>query len=58
MTDYEIFKKEEKEKKEFEESIPEVCRNCTLLERDYLHKTVKCIYRSKDKCMLGGAYEI
>lgn len=52
MTDYEIMMKEKKAREEFEEAIPIECRKCTLLERDYLHKTVKCLYRSNDKCML------
>lgn len=52
MTDYEMFMREKKTKEKFEESIPEECRKCTLLEQDYLHKTLKCLYRSNNKCML------
>lgn len=52
MTDYEQYMKEIREKKEYENSIPSECKRCTLLEKDYLHKTVKCIYRSKNRCIL------
>lgn len=52
MTDYEIMMKEKKAKEIFENAIPEECRKCTILERDYLHKKVKCLYRSNDRCML------
>lgn len=52
MTDYEEMMKEKKAREELERSVPEECRKCTLLERDYLHKTVKCLYRSNDKCIL------
>ena len=52
MTEYEEYMKKIREKEEYENSIPSECKRCTLLEKDYLHKTVKCIYRSKDRCML------
>lgn len=52
MTDYEEFMKSKREKEEYENSIPGECRKCTLLEKDYLHKTVKCLYRSNDRCIL------
>ncbi len=54
MTDYEIIMKEKKSKEIFENAIPEECKKCTLLEKDYLHKTVRCIYRSKSKCILNN----
>ena len=47
MTDYEIFMNEKKSREEYEESIPEECKKCTVLERDFEHKTVRCLYRSK-----------
>ena len=46
--------KEKEAREKFETSIPEECKKCTLLEKDYLHKTVKCLYRSKNRCMLEG----
>lgn len=52
MTDYETYMKELREEEEYENSIPKECRKCTLLEKDYLHKTVKCLYRSSDRCIL------
>lgn len=52
MNDYELYMKEKKAIKEFEESLPDECKKCTLLERDYLHKTAKCLYRYKNRCML------
>lgn len=52
MTDYEEYMREKKAKEILENAMPEECRKCTLLEKDYLHKTVKCLYRSNDKCML------
>lgn len=56
MTDYEIMMKEKKAREEFEEAIPTECKKCTLLEKDYEHRTIKCIYRSKDKCILDRHY--
>lgn len=54
MTDYETYMKELREEEEYENSIPEECRKCTLLERDHLHKTVRCLYRSNNRCILKG----
>ena len=48
MTDYEIMMKEKKTREIFEEAIPEECRKCGLLERDFVHKKVKCLYRSNE----------
>ena len=53
MTDYEEYMKEKQEMEVFENSIPNECKRCTLLDKDYLHNTVKCLYRSNDKCMLN-----
>ena len=52
MTDYETYIKEKQEREEYENSIPGECKKCTLLEKDYLHKTARCLYRSKDICIL------
>ena len=57
MTDYEKYIKEKQEKEEYENSIPTECRQCTLLERDYIHKTIKCLYRENNKCMLKAYME-
>ena len=40
--------------KEFNRLIPAECRTCGLLEKDMYKKTIKCIYRTKNGCMLGG----
>ena len=39
---------------DFETMIPKECRKCGLLEKDIYRKTIKCIYRTKTGCMLGG----
>lgn len=52
MTDYEEYIRRKEEKEKFEESIPEECKKCTLLEKDYLNKTARCFYRSKNRCIL------
>ena len=36
----------------FEQMIPKECRKCGLLERDKHRKTIKCLYRTKEGCML------
>lgn len=54
MTDYEEYIREKKAKEIFENAIPEECKKCTLLERDFEHRKVKCLYRSKDKCILNN----
>lgn len=46
--------KKEMTEKEFNRLIPFECRRCGLLEKDSYKKTIKCIYRTKTGCMLGG----
>ena len=52
MTDYEEYLREKNAKEIFENAIPEECKRCTLLERDFEHKRVKCLYRNDNKCIL------
>lgn len=49
--------KKEMTEKEFNRLIPFECRTCGLLEKDMYKKTIKCIYRTKEGCMLGGYYD-
>ena len=51
MTDYEEYMRENKAKEIFENAIPNECKKCTLLERDFRHRKVKCLYRSRNGCM-------
>ena len=48
----ETEEEEEITEKQFNEMIPIECRKCTLLEKDKYKKLVKCIYRTKEGCML------
>lgn len=52
ITDYEEYMREKQEKEEFEKEIPKECKKCTLLEKDFIKKTVRCLYRSGEKCIL------
>lgn len=53
VNDYAEAMLKKKEQDKFNESIPEECRECTLLEKDMLHKKIKCLYRSRNnRCML------
>lgn len=47
---------EEKSLEYFEKAIPKECKKCTLLEKDKYRKKAKCIYRTKEGCMLYGIY--
>lgn len=40
----------------FEKMIPKECRKCGLLEKDNYKKTIKCLYRTKEGCMLYGIH--
>lgn len=53
VNDYAEALMKKKAKAKFNESIPEECKKCTLLEKDLLHKKVKCLYRTRNnRCML------
>ena len=55
VNDYAEALMKKKAEAKFNESIPIECRKCTLLEKDLLHKKIKCLYRSRQgKCMLEG----
>lgn len=47
-----IYTHIEEEQDNFEEMIPIECRKCGLLEKDKYRKTIKCLYRTKEGCML------
>lgn len=49
-----IYGHKEEAPDNFEQMIPKECRNCGLLERDKHRKTIKCLYRTKEGCMLYG----
>ena len=46
--------KEEINEKKLAIGLPKECRNCTLLEKDTVHRRVKCLYKTKEGCMLHG----
>lgn len=48
--------KEEITLKEFNRMLPKECRKCTLLEKDLVKVKAKCLYRTKERCMLNGTY--
>lgn len=52
LTDYWNERKAKEDKEQFEKEIPDECKKCTLLEKDVTHKTLKCLYRSKNRCIL------
>ena len=52
LTDYWNERTEKEKREEFERQIPEECKKCTLLEKDITHKKLRCLYRSKNRCIL------
>lgn len=53
VNDYAEALMKKKAEAKFNESIPEECKKCTLLEKDLLHKKIKCLYRTRNnRCML------
>lgn len=57
LADYFEAKKIEEEIEKFNKEIPNTCKKCTLLEKDMFHKTVRCLYRNKNTCILEAYME-